>query len=70
MLNVGDEFGQHWPETSGVKLLIAVWGAGDSGWLADRALHATQVRLTARHFLIEVDGSFGKLTVKRSCWVA
>jgi len=38
-------------------------GPGDSGWLADRALHATQVRMEASGISLELDGSFGKLTV-------
>src|SRR5882724_870008 len=47
VLNVGDEFGRALArDYSGNAALTAVWvGAGDSGWLADRALHATQVRL-------------------------
>jgi UDP-N-acetylmuramoyl-L-alanyl-D-glutamate--2,6-diaminopimelate ligase len=65
VLNVGDEFGRALAQTySGSAALIAIWvGAGDSGWLADRALHATQVRLDPRGISMELDGSFGKLTV-------
>jgi UDP-N-acetylmuramoyl-L-alanyl-D-glutamate--2,6-diaminopimelate ligase len=66
VLNVGDEFGRALArDYTGSASLIAVWvGAGDSGWLADRALHATQVRLDPRGISIGLDGSFGKLTVK------
>jgi UDP-N-acetylmuramoyl-L-alanyl-D-glutamate--2,6-diaminopimelate ligase len=66
VLNVGDEFGRTLArDYAGSASLIAVWvGAGGSGWLADRALHATQVRLDPRGISIELDGSFGKLTVK------
>jgi UDP-N-acetylmuramoyl-L-alanyl-D-glutamate--2,6-diaminopimelate ligase len=66
VLNVGDEFGRTLArDYSGSASLIAVWvGAGGSGWLADRVLHATQVRLDPRGISIELDGSFGKLTVK------
>jgi UDP-N-acetylmuramoyl-L-alanyl-D-glutamate--2,6-diaminopimelate ligase len=66
VLNVGDEFGRTLArDYSGSASLIAVWvGAGESGWLADRALHATQVRLDPRGISIELDGSFGKLNVK------
>jgi UDP-N-acetylmuramoyl-L-alanyl-D-glutamate--2,6-diaminopimelate ligase len=66
VLNVGDEFGRTLArEYTGSASLIAVWvGAGESGWLADRALHATQVRLEPRGISIELDGSFGKLNVK------
>jgi len=65
VLNVGDEFGRALAQTyTGSASLIAIWlGAGDSGWLADRALHATQVRLDPRGISMELDGSFGKLTV-------
>jgi UDP-N-acetylmuramoyl-L-alanyl-D-glutamate--2,6-diaminopimelate ligase len=66
VLNVGDEFGRALArDYTGSASLIAVWvGAGDSGWLADRALHATQVRLDPRGISIELDGSFGRLDVK------
>jgi UDP-N-acetylmuramoyl-L-alanyl-D-glutamate--2,6-diaminopimelate ligase len=66
VLNVGDEFGRTLArDYAGSASLIAVWvGAGDSGWLADRALHATRVRLEPRGISIELDGSFGKLDVK------
>ena len=66
VLNIGDEFGRALArDYAGGATLIAVWvGAGDSGWLADRALHATQVRMEARGISIDVDGSFGKAEVK------
>jgi UDP-N-acetylmuramoyl-L-alanyl-D-glutamate--2,6-diaminopimelate ligase len=66
VLNVGDEFGRALArDYTGSASLIAVWvGAGDSGWLADRALHATQVRLDPRGISIELGGSFGTLEVK------
>jgi UDP-N-acetylmuramoyl-L-alanyl-D-glutamate--2,6-diaminopimelate ligase len=66
VLNVGDEFGRTLArDYTGSASLIAVWvGTGGSGWLADRALHATQVRLDPRGISIELDGSFGKLSVK------
>jgi len=66
VLNVGDEFGRTLArDYTGSASLIAIWvGAGDSGWLADRALHAAQVRLDPRGISIELDGSFGKITVK------
>jgi UDP-N-acetylmuramoyl-L-alanyl-D-glutamate--2,6-diaminopimelate ligase len=66
VLNVGDEFGRALAQTyTGSASLIAIWvGAGDSGWLADRALHATQVHMDPRGISLELDGSFGKLTVK------
>jgi UDP-N-acetylmuramoyl-L-alanyl-D-glutamate--2,6-diaminopimelate ligase len=66
VLNIGDEFGRTLARNRvGSASLIAVWvGAGDSGWLADRALHATQVRMETRGISIELDGSFGRVTVK------
>jgi UDP-N-acetylmuramoyl-L-alanyl-D-glutamate--2,6-diaminopimelate ligase len=65
VLNVGDEFGRALAQSySGRASLTAVWvGAGASGWLADRALHASQVRLDPRGISLELDGSFGKFTV-------
>jgi UDP-N-acetylmuramoyl-L-alanyl-D-glutamate--2,6-diaminopimelate ligase len=66
VLNIGDEFGRALArDYAGGASLIAVWvGAGESGWLADRALHATQVKMEARGIAIELDGSFGQVTVK------
>src|ERR1700723_4416969 len=66
VLNVGDDFGRALARNhSGAASLIAVWvGSGDSSWLADRALHATQVRMEPRGIAIELDGSSGKLSVK------
>ncbi len=66
VLNIGDEFGRELAQTCNRNAsLTAVWvGAGDSGWLADRALHATQVRADARGISLQLDGSFGKLAVK------
>jgi UDP-N-acetylmuramoyl-L-alanyl-D-glutamate--2,6-diaminopimelate ligase len=65
VLNIGDEFGRSLAQAyNGNASLTAVWvGSGDSGWLADRALHATQVRVDARGISMDLDGSFGKLTV-------
>ena len=65
VLNIGDEFGRALArEHAGGAPLIAVWvGSGESGWLADRALYATQVRIEARGISLELDGSFGKYTV-------
>jgi UDP-N-acetylmuramoyl-L-alanyl-D-glutamate--2,6-diaminopimelate ligase len=66
VLNVGDEFGRALArDYAGSASLIAVWvGAGDSGWLADRVLHATQVRLDPRGISMELNGSFGKFTLE------
>src|SRR5580692_289012 len=45
VLNIGDDFGRTLARDHAAGAsLIAVWvGSGDSSWLADRALHATQV---------------------------
>jgi len=66
VLNIGDVFGRALArDYAGGASLIAVWvGEGDSGWLADRALHATQVRMEPRGIAIELEGTFGQLTVK------
>ena len=66
VLNIGDEFGRALArDYAGGASLIAVWvGAGGSGWLADRALHATQVKTETRGISIELGGSFGQATVK------
>jgi UDP-N-acetylmuramoyl-L-alanyl-D-glutamate--2,6-diaminopimelate ligase len=66
VLNVGDEFGRALAQSySGSASLIAVSaGVGTSGWLADRALNATEVRLNPRGISIGLDGSFGKLKVE------
>ena len=65
VLNIGDEFGRKLAHGySGGASLIAVWvGAGESGWLADRSLNATQVRIDPRGIAMELDGSFGRLDV-------
>jgi UDP-N-acetylmuramoyl-L-alanyl-D-glutamate--2,6-diaminopimelate ligase len=65
VLNIGDEFGRALLQSyAGNARPTAVWvGAGDSGWLADRALHATEVRVERHGISMILDGSFGKLTV-------
>jgi len=65
VLNIGDEYGRSLARTCNRDAsLTAVWvGAGGSGWLADRALYATEVRVNGRGISFQVDGSFGKLEV-------
>jgi UDP-N-acetylmuramoyl-L-alanyl-D-glutamate--2,6-diaminopimelate ligase len=65
VLNVGDEFGRAFAQGySGAASLTVVWvGTGESGWLADRSLRATDIRLEPRGISFELDGSFGKLSV-------
>ncbi|HEY0745674.1 MAG TPA: UDP-N-acetylmuramoyl-L-alanyl-D-glutamate--2,6-diaminopimelate ligase, partial [Steroidobacteraceae bacterium] len=62
VLNVDDEFGRALAQKySGSASLIAVSVCGGSDWLAERALHANEVRLNPRGISIDLDGSFGKL---------
>jgi UDP-N-acetylmuramoyl-L-alanyl-D-glutamate--2,6-diaminopimelate ligase len=65
IVNVGDAFGRELARRlTGRAPLTAVWiGAGDSGWLAERALHATQVTLDVHGIRLRVDGSFGQAEV-------
>jgi UDP-N-acetylmuramoyl-L-alanyl-D-glutamate--2,6-diaminopimelate ligase len=66
VLNVGDEFGRALARdyTGSASLIAICAGAGDSGWLAGRAVRATQVRMESRGISMELDGSFGRLTLK------
>ena len=65
IVNVGDTFGREFAQNyPGRVPLTAVWiGAGDSGWLAQLALRATQVILDVRGVSMQLDGSFGKAEV-------
>src|ERR1700722_1415380 len=65
VLNVGDAFGREFAQNyAGRAPLTAVWiGAGDSGWLAERALCATEVTLEARGVCLQLAGSFGTASV-------
>ena len=65
VVNVGDAFGREFAQNyAGRVPLTAIWvGAGDSGWLAERALRATQVTLDVRGISMQLDGSFGKAEV-------
>jgi UDP-N-acetylmuramoyl-L-alanyl-D-glutamate--2,6-diaminopimelate ligase len=68
VINVGDGFGRELAGTLGGRVpLTAVWmGAGGSGWLADRRLHAGNIALDLHGLAMTVDGSFGtcKVTTK------
>jgi len=63
--NIGDEFGRTLAQSyAGRAALTAIWvGGSESRWLAERALHAAAVRLESRGISIDLDGSFGKLTL-------
>ena len=51
-------------ESGGRAPLTAVWvGACDSGWLADRSLHADEVLLDLHGISLSLAGSFGALRV-------
>jgi UDP-N-acetylmuramoyl-L-alanyl-D-glutamate--2,6-diaminopimelate ligase len=65
VINVGDGFGRGLAGTLGGRApLTAVWvGAGGSGWLADRKLHADDIALDLRGLTMTVDGSFGSCRV-------
>jgi UDP-N-acetylmuramoyl-L-alanyl-D-glutamate--2,6-diaminopimelate ligase len=65
IVNVGDAFGRELARRlTGRVPLIAVWiGAGESGWLAERVLHAAQVTLDVHGIGMRVEGSFGQADV-------
>jgi UDP-N-acetylmuramoyl-L-alanyl-D-glutamate--2,6-diaminopimelate ligase len=62
IVNVGDAFGREFAQNyAGRVPLTAIWiGAGDSGWLATRALHAAEVNLDVHGISMLLEGSFGK----------
>jgi UDP-N-acetylmuramoyl-L-alanyl-D-glutamate--2,6-diaminopimelate ligase len=62
IVNVGDAFGRECArQLAGRVPLTAIWiGAGESGWLAERALCATHVTLDVRGLSMQLEGSFGK----------
>jgi UDP-N-acetylmuramoyl-L-alanyl-D-glutamate--2,6-diaminopimelate ligase len=66
VVNIGDDFGREFARGYGGRApLTAVWiGAGASGWLADRSLHAANVVPGLRGLAMTVDGSFGTAAVK------
>ncbi|MDP8984967.1 MAG: UDP-N-acetylmuramoyl-L-alanyl-D-glutamate--2,6-diaminopimelate ligase [Pseudomonadota bacterium] len=65
IVNIGDAFGREMAlELGGRVPLTAVWvGACDSGWLADRSLHAGDVVLDLHGVSLSLAGSFGALRV-------
>jgi UDP-N-acetylmuramoyl-L-alanyl-D-glutamate--2,6-diaminopimelate ligase len=62
VINIGDEFGRELARgCAGRAPLTAVWvGEGGAGWLAERSLHARDVRVDLRGITLELDGSFGQ----------
>jgi UDP-N-acetylmuramoyl-L-alanyl-D-glutamate--2,6-diaminopimelate ligase len=65
IVNVGDPFGRECArKLAGRVPLTAIWiGAGESGWLAERALCATHVTLDVRGVSMHLEGSFGSAEV-------
>src|ERR1700688_1642080 len=65
VVNVGDAFGRELAQSyAGRVPLTAIWiGAGDSGWLAERALRAVDVTLGLHGISMQLDGSFGQTGV-------
>jgi UDP-N-acetylmuramoyl-L-alanyl-D-glutamate--2,6-diaminopimelate ligase len=65
VLNTGDQTGRAFAQRYvGRAALTAVWiGAGESGWLAERALYATQVAARPQGVSLTLDGSFGRATL-------
>jgi UDP-N-acetylmuramoyl-L-alanyl-D-glutamate--2,6-diaminopimelate ligase len=65
VINIGDPFGRDLAARAGSAVPVtAVWvGAGDSGWLADRSLHADDLQPQLHGMAMSIDGSFGKQRV-------
>ena len=65
VINVGDAFGRAFAQRyAGRVPLTAVWiGAGDSGWLAERAMHAERVSIDLHGISLQIEGSFGNVDV-------
>jgi len=61
VVNIGDPFGLAFARrVAGLSPLTAVWvGGGESGWLADRALHADEVVLDLHGLSLSLRGSYG-----------
>jgi UDP-N-acetylmuramoyl-L-alanyl-D-glutamate--2,6-diaminopimelate ligase len=68
VINIGDPFGRELALSLGGRVsLTAVWvGACDSGWLADRSLHAGDVVLDLHGISMSLGGSFGALRATTS----
>jgi UDP-N-acetylmuramoyl-L-alanyl-D-glutamate--2,6-diaminopimelate ligase len=68
VINIGDAFGRELALRYGGRApLTAVWvGDGESGWLADRSLHAAGLVLDLNGISMALEGSFGtaRLTTK------
>ena len=65
IVNVGDAFGREFAQNyAGHVPLTALWiGDGESGWLAERALRASEVTVDVRGISMQLEGSFGSAGV-------
>jgi UDP-N-acetylmuramoyl-L-alanyl-D-glutamate--2,6-diaminopimelate ligase len=65
IVNIGDAFGREFAQNhaGGTPLTAIFIGAGESGWLAERTLRATQVSVDVHGVSLQLDGSFGKADV-------
>jgi UDP-N-acetylmuramoyl-L-alanyl-D-glutamate--2,6-diaminopimelate ligase len=65
IINIGDHFGRELAQRKKIRApLTAVWvGANSTGWLAERTLNATDVEVDLSGIRLELDGSFGRLSV-------
>jgi UDP-N-acetylmuramoyl-L-alanyl-D-glutamate--2,6-diaminopimelate ligase len=66
IINVGDGFGRELAQRfSGRLPLTAVWiGAGASGWMAERTLHAAEPDFEQRGLSMRLHGSFGDAALR------
>ena len=66
IINVGDAYGRELAQAYGGRVpLTAVWvGAGGSGWLAQRTVHAAAVESLARGLSLQLDGTCGRAALQ------
>ncbi|HTV97218.1 MAG TPA: UDP-N-acetylmuramoyl-L-alanyl-D-glutamate--2,6-diaminopimelate ligase [Steroidobacteraceae bacterium] len=66
IVNVGDAFGRELAHRlAGRAPLTAVWiGTGADAWLAERFLHASDVRLDLHGISLQIQSSFGEVSVR------
>jgi len=66
VINVGDDFGREFAQAyAGRVPLTVVWlGAGGSGLLAERSVHADTVTLDLHGISMQLDGSFGSTALQ------
>ena len=66
VIHVGDAFGRELARRhAGRAQVTAVWlGDGGPGWLAQQSLHATALRAEPRGTCLDLDGTFGRATLR------